>query len=67
MIQKNFRCAKCSYEWPSRVDRPIYCPRCKNPRAYPITLGSSPFKSNEDQDKESKDSIKLTSPIEVDK
>jgi predicted Zn-ribbon and HTH transcriptional regulator len=26
----NFKCTKCEYEWNSRVEKPVACPRCKN-------------------------------------
>jgi rubrerythrin len=26
---KKYKCKKCSYEWESRKETPISCPRCK--------------------------------------
>lgn len=26
------KCLKCGAEWVFRVEKPIYCPRCKNPK-----------------------------------
>jgi len=27
---KECKCKKCGYVWPSRVDSPKQCPRCRN-------------------------------------
>lgn len=28
---KKEKCLRCGYQWVKRMDKPIVCPRCKNP------------------------------------